>query len=171
MTEKKNKPCVDIYNRLISVIELDKIELIKLECFKNREFVRGKAIDLAIAFQSNDVEQEGTELKVPVDFTVIAHNDTEIDVEENSNKEINDIEEDAIFFKIEFELLVIYELDIRQDKELFLNSDISDAIGRFTDRNIPVNIWPYVREIVSSVTTRMGITTLVLPMYKKTPMF
>ena len=32
----------------------------------------------------------------------------------------------------------------------------------FAQRNVTVNIWPYARELISSLTTRMGYPTLII---------
>lgn len=41
-----------------------------------------------------------------------------------------------------------------------------DLIQAFVQRNVPINIWPYVRELVSSLTMRMGMPPLLLPTLK-----
>lgn len=38
----------------------------------------------------------------------------------------------------------------------------------FKDVNVPLNIWPYAREIVHSLSNRMGLATLILPAFKNT---
>jgi preprotein translocase subunit SecB len=44
-----------------------------------------------------------------------------------------------------------------------------DILQFFAVNNVPVNAWPYVRELVSSVTMRMGVGTVVLGLLKAVP--
>ena len=47
----------------------------------------------------------------------------------------------------------------------FLPYDI-ELKQRFVERNVPVNVWPYIREIVATMTAKMGLPPLVLPTLK-----
>lgn len=41
--------------------------------------------------------------------------------------------------------------------------DITDEIAdRFINNNVPVNSWPYFRELISTMTTKIGYPTLVI---------
>lgn len=43
----------------------------------------------------------------------------------------------------------------------------SEDLGRqFVERNVPINLWPYVRETVATLTAKMGLMPLVLPTLK-----
>lgn len=37
-----------------------------------------------------------------------------------------------------------------------------EVIKQFINRNVPLNSWPYARELISSITTRMGLPPLVI---------
>lgn len=39
---------------------------------------------------------------------------------------------------------------------------------QFLERNVPINIWPYIRETVTTLTAKMGLAPLVLPTLKIT---
>lgn len=44
---------------------------------------------------------------------------------------------------------------------------LNDAIFKvFSERNVPLNIWPFLRELVMSTTQRFGWSGFVLPAYK-----
>lgn len=60
---------------------------------------------------------------------------------------------------LEFELRVIYKLDDIDKYE-------DEYILKFIEINLPINIWPYAREIISSMTTRIGYPVLVISPYK-----
>ncbi|MED4533211.1 protein-export chaperone SecB [Metabacillus fastidiosus] len=62
-------------------------------------------------------------------------------------------------FSIDFQFEVIY----------FLESSLSfeeEYLEVFTKNNVPVNVWPYARELVSSLTLKMGISALMLPVLR-----
>jgi preprotein translocase subunit SecB len=41
-----------------------------------------------------------------------------------------------------------------------------EEIGAFAEFNVPYNVWPYWRELVQSLTVRMGLPPLTLPLLK-----
>lgn len=67
--------------------------------------------------------------------------------------------EEKNMLSLEFELRVIYELDDIANYE-------DEYILKFIEINLPVNIWPYAREIISSITTRIGYPVLVISPYR-----
>ncbi|REJ32801.1 MAG: hypothetical protein DIU82_11730 [Bacillota bacterium] len=40
------------------------------------------------------------------------------------------------------------------------------VVTLFIRRNVPINVWPYIREIISDLTVRMGYPRLILPTLK-----
>lgn len=59
---------------------------------------------------------------------------------------------------LQFEFSVIYFIkDIDEYKENYIND--------FKKINLPVNIWPYARELISSITTRIGYPSLLIEPY------
>ena len=36
---------------------------------------------------------------------------------------------------------------------------------QFLSRNVPVNVWPYARELISTMATRLGYPALLIPPY------
>lgn len=64
-------------------------------------------------------------------------------------------EQNNIAFQIEFELSIIYLIkDIKEFDRKYI--DLYKKI------NMPLHVWPYARELVSSLTTRMGFAPLVI---------
>lgn len=41
-----------------------------------------------------------------------------------------------------------------------------EVLAYFIRRNVPMNVWPYAREFISSMTVRMGLPALVIATYK-----
>lgn len=154
----------DKYRQLIESIELNKIELLSLDCSQNKDFPAEKRNSLDIALKNNIVKFDlnGIELQVEAEFGVIAFNH-----EENETTKMEDIESENILFKIDFSLLVTYVLDMENTENLLIEFD--EEIEIFVKKNVPMNAWPYVRETISSMTTRMGYPALVIPTYKNLP--
>ncbi|GMO00749.1 hypothetical protein [Parageobacillus thermoglucosidasius] len=71
-------------------------------------------------------------------------------------------------FDIEFSYILEYRLqksnDIHLEKE-----GLEEAIKLFVQRNVPVNIWPYARELISQLTMSMGFPPLLIGTYKYIP--
>lgn len=63
--------------------------------------------------------------------------------------------------KIKLEWLVRYSYQKARD---FHPSN--DLVEEFVQRNVPVNVWPYIRYIVSMLTIQMCLPPLILPMWK-----
>ncbi len=149
------------YNKLIESIELDDIELYSLECWKNKNFPPKKRTSIQIGLKSNKKETylEQTDLNVQFGFEITAFSD---EVDDPKNRE--DIPNKEILFNIKFILELNYILDLDNVDDILI--DYKDEIDRFVENNVPVNAWPYAREIISSVTTRMGFPSLVIPTYK-----
>lgn len=156
----------DKYRQLIESIELNKIELLSLNCSQNKDFPAEKRNSLDIALKNNIVkfELDGIELQVEAEFGVIAFNSVK---EENETTKMEDIKNEDILFKIDFSLLLSYVLDMENTENLLIEFD--EEIDAFVNKNVPINAWPYVRETISSMTTRMGYPALVIPTYKNLP--
>lgn len=69
-----------------------------------------------------------------------------------------DEESDPAFAEIRAAYSAIYESDVAMTDEIF---------EIFGDLNLPVNVYPYLREFVHSATSRMGFPGLVLPTLKR----
>jgi hypothetical protein len=61
------------------------------------------------------------------------------------------------------EIAVLFEISYQLDF-----SKIADdgGIELFTQINSPLHAWPYLRELVQSLTARMGIISITLPVYR-----
>lgn len=62
-----------------------------------------------------------------------------------------------------FEVKGIVEITYSYDPAITITKDM---LSVFEARNIPLNGWPYVRELVSNATLRMGVRPLVLPPFR-----
>ncbi len=62
-------------------------------------------------------------------------------------------------FSIKFDYCIAYSVES-------LSTFSNEYIEFFIYKNVPINIWPYARELVSSITTRMGFSPLILKPHK-----
>lgn len=155
------------YNQFISLLELNDIILESVRCDKNKEFKEDStALDVALDYKVEEARQIGLEVLVPFNFKVKAF----INDESNENQSINTIPLENTLFSIEIELLLKYYLNIDEIDIKEVVEDYSDILEVFAERNVAINAWPYVREIVHTLTTKMRLPALVIPL-KKTTIF
>ena len=64
--------------------------------------------------------------------------------------------------RIAFELEAIFKLDFLSDSPL-----TPEVFGIFSEANLPLNTWPYLRELVATSTGRMGWQPVTLPALKR----
>jgi len=85
----------------------------------------------------------------------------------SSREGANDKEQENLFsIDCIFELGYTYEPAEMPDGVLPKDGAFTELVERFAGRNIQLNVWPYVRELTQSLTARMGISPVVLPLYK-----
>lgn len=150
------------YEELIKSIELSNIKLYSLECKQNPTFVSTeRQLDVAFEYTILEVEYEGMDLKVQIGFSAISFKSDDT-IEDNKGIP----EEDKLFqISCVFELSYKLELDTVED----VLEGFTDEVQQFVDQNVPVNAWPYARETISSLTTRMGFPPLFIPTFKRVP--
>lgn len=153
------------YKKLIRAIELVNVELQELSCNKNNNLPPEKRSNLQVGLNNEIVEQlyDGLDFVVHILFNVaVFHGDA--DVEEQADN-IND----DVLFNIKFTLESTYKIDFPEvDNGL---DDYEEELELFSTRNVPINTWPYAREIISSITTRMGFPPLIIPTNKNVSPF
>ncbi|MFD1067614.1 protein-export chaperone SecB [Oceanobacillus locisalsi] len=160
MSEDQNQ-----YKKLIEAIELNEIELLSLNCNQNKDFPHEKRENLSLALKNNIVTTaiEGMELHVQIEFGVIAYDEKNTETSANSEDKEN-IHEENILFRIDFSLMLNYVFDLENVEDIAFVFD--KEIDTFVNNNVPINAWPYARETISSITTRMGFPALIIPTYK-----
>lgn len=153
------------YNKLIESIEINNIELISLNCYKNNNFDPKKKSNINIGFhhEVEEVNIKGLNLLVNCHFEVIAFYGDE----NNGHIKKDDIDSENILFNIEFVLELKYSLEIEDVQDIML--ELKNEVNQFVHQNVPINAWPYARETISSMTTRMGLPPLVIPALKNIP--
>lgn len=153
------------YKNLIRAIELVNIELQELNCYKNNNLASDKRSNLEVGIKNDIVEQfyEELEFKVHILFDVFVYH------ADNLEEQADKIDDNDVLFNIKFTLESTYNFDLSEIEDS-LNS-YEDELDKFAKRNVPINTWPYAREIISSITTRMGFPPLIIPTNKNVSPF
>ncbi|WP_339171844.1 protein-export chaperone SecB [Anoxybacillus sp. FSL W8-1294] len=142
-----------IYERLIQAVDLDNLYL---HSINSKRYYPDP-------FQGNvDVDiQTGQRLEYYKDDFFAALAMFYINAHEENNP-------DNKVFDIEFSYILEYRLQKSNDNHLE-GENLEEAIKLFVQRNVPINIWPYARELISQLTTRMGFPQLLIGTYKYIP--
>ncbi|TYB36684.1 MAG: hypothetical protein FXF49_00540 [Flexistipes sinusarabici] len=81
--------------------------------------------------------------------------------------------EDTITYKKEFSLKakfgnkIMLNINAVYDVTYLLETEASEEyLKYFGERNVPINVWPFFRELCYSITSRMGIPPLTLPVIR-----
>lgn len=132
------------YNQFIKAIEFDEIVLSELNAKKH-----------------NDPEEGQWSAEINPEFSLIEKNDKKIkamvvfDVKVISKHQSNI----TILFSISAKFILTYNI-----LEAIIITD--EIIERFINTNVPLNGWPYGREIISSMSTKMGFPPLLIGTFK-----
>jgi preprotein translocase subunit SecB len=130
-----------IYQELINNIEIETVNLKDLTVKRANYNNDQKNIEISVKHGICSYQRVGDIFSVEIKFN------------------IEGVTEEEKVLSIEFILELIYEIDSSYAFE-------EDYFELFTTNNVPVNAWPYARELVSNLTLRMGLAALVLPVLK-----
>lgn len=131
----------DTYRDLVKGININAINIHSLNISNvNKKLKGSRTIDINQEFNSSEYIIDGDNLEVYAKFNIKAC--------EKDNPE-------KIAFEIDFTYCIEYtKTELDKFDEAYIKF--------FVQRNVPVNIWPYARELISSLTTRMGYPTLII---------
>lgn len=134
------------YNRFIAGLDLQAVRLVQAE-ISAPDLPASPRLEPQIEFEESSFEnREGS---VRVLQTLVFHGHDEGHAEP------------VVKVRARFE--VIYSTEMPMDADIFVEFDA---------RNLPLNTWPYFRELVHTALARVGWPVLVLPVYKSTsPLF
>ncbi|AVX21332.1 preprotein translocase subunit SecB [Carboxydocella sporoproducens DSM 16521] len=156
-----------LYNTFISLINLNSIELDLLHVIKNENFNKQEQLlNIGIKFEILEINHNGYELNVPFNMTVIAYsgNNEGEGIDEN-------IKDEDKCFTISLQFTLSYNFLVNDENKKLINEFTEEVFSEFANRNVIINAWPYARELVSNLTTRMGFAPLFIPPYKNLPVF
>lgn len=155
-----------LYSKFISLINLVSIELDVLKVVKNKSFNKqDHLLNIGIDYGILEINQNGYELKVPFSMTVIAYSGG------NEDESIKNIKDEDKCFTISLQFTLVYNFSNDEENYKSLDKFTEEIFTEFANRNVIINAWPYARELVSNLTTRMGFAPLLIPPYKSLPVF
>lgn len=129
------------YSRFIEGLDLRQIYLLSLSCSRQVDLEGERwLVDLTPEFQIVDSDKS-EEIMVEARLRANAHHQKE-----------QMVVVDATF-------MLIYH----SASETKFDDEIKEV---FLKNNPPLNVWPYAREVISSMTTRMGLPPLIIEPYK-----
>lgn len=134
----------DKYAKLVRNIDINQLNLVELY---SKKYVTALYNNDNLTKIKVDIKHS-SRLKSVQDNSFITEFETEIFSETEKGEKI-------------FDISVVYEIVYSLKENIDLN-ELKNEVEFFVFRNVPVNIWPYIRETVSSVTTKMGFPPLVL---------
>lgn len=139
---KKEELDKEIYNKFVQSVDIQSMNLINLNIENlNNDVDRSERLFVDLEFENNTFNVKGDFFKVNPKFYIKV-----------SYKKDND---ECILFKIRFEYQLEYIIEDLKEFD-------TNYLELFVKRNVPVNIWPYARELISSMTTRMGYPALII---------
>lgn len=133
----------NLYNKFIKNLEIEDIQLNELttRCFVDLDDIESE-LYMELSYKCIDMK-----IKSIDEMNVFP----EFDVKVKSNE--------MVCLKIRLKFKIKYTIDS-------LNSFNDQYLELFIDKNVPINIWPYAREVISSITTRMGYPQLIIKPFK-----
>lgn len=157
--------CVE-YRDFVKTIEVDQINLSSLHVEKNEEFASElKDISVAMDFGEKDHYVKQGKLHVLSGLAVIALS-SKIEIKEGKMLSEEEIDSKEILFKIEVVFDLSYNFKDIEDPDEFVQKN-QQHVENFCEKNVPVNAWPYFREIINSSTVRMGVPPLTIQALKR----
>ncbi len=74
--------------------------------------------------------------------------------------------EEREIFRIEFEYAAVYFID----KDAAFSEEEVNQVGQtFVEKNVPINVWPFARELIADLSNRMNVPRLLIGMYRYLP--
>lgn len=75
---------------------------------------------------------------------------------------IGDTDDQQLFALVTVKLVALY---------LTSHNGSSSILDQFAQMNLPLNLWPYAREIINNQTMRMGVPPITLGVYQYVPSY
>ena len=136
---QKNKALSnDAYSKLLEKIEIEDIVLIGLEAKRYPSKIE-KDINFGLKHEPEFIKKEENDFDIVDIYTITA---------KSGKRNI---------FKIRIKWLLNFSSEVEVDEKFF---------EIYAERSLILNTYPYVREIVQSITSKMDVPPLVMPLYK-----
>lgn len=130
------------YKELIDSVDILSINLKSL-AVDNYEKSHSQKLVAHLKYSHKEYTIEGDQLRVYPSFVL----------------NVKEEDDDIPIFSINIKFIAIYYI-----KDISKYTD--DYLNMFMDLSVTINVWPYGRELISSLTTRMGYPPLVIEPFK-----
>jgi len=130
------------YRRFIEQIELEHVLLSSASVRR----IRAPVLDGGLSFEHKFTKRDFSPVDGGFDTTL------------HMLVRLTDEQPDPVFAEVRVAYTAVYQSEIEMTDDIF---------GVFGDLNLPVNVYPYLREYVHASTNRMGLPGLVLPTLKR----
>ncbi len=147
MAEEKNEISLALAVKVADRVDLQSVKLLTCDCKQNPNCPTGKkAFDIEKTSQF-EVNKEQNIIGVFIRFALNAFGEGVEQKKENS------------FLSIEATFLLLYSIKSMEGLD-------DGAFCSFAELNGAYNAWPYWREFVQSITSRMELPTLTVPVFR-----
>jgi len=147
MTSTSQVDVKDLLHELSGAARLESIELLSLRCERERPFPRSRPIELKQSVDASMIEQtNGGILEVAVSMDLVGR------VRKGKSK-------DRVRDVMEVKALFLLKYSIASEREF-----APEVLEAFAGLNAPLHCWPYWRELVHSMASRMGLPGLIIPL-------
>lgn len=133
------------YRKLVEDVDLSELALVDLAHHRDIQITRPLAVTHKLETRLETISAEK--------IVAIAEFDLRARPEHGERDQVS----------IRMTWLLVYSLSLSGGFE-----PDEDLVKQFLERNVPINLWPYVRETVATLTARMGLVPLLLPILKIT---
>ena len=147
MTSTSQVDFEDLLPELSSAARLESIELLSLSCERERRLPRSRPIELEQSVDASIIEQTNSGiLEVAVSMDLAGR------VRKGKLK-------DRVRDVMEVKALFLLRYSIASEKQF-----APEVLEAFAGLNAPLHCWPYWRELVHSMASRMGLPGLIIPL-------
>jgi preprotein translocase subunit SecB len=129
------------YNEFIKSLSLEEIVLLLLEAQRTSHSPAPGELEVSLKSDFHLLDHPANQLRARADFDL----------------KVTDSQKEKAF-----EIRIQFMLTYRSNMEYSLSEEEKQ---QFLSRNVPVNVWPYARELISTMATRLGYPALLIPPY------
>lgn len=130
-----------LYQEILSGLQLNNIRLIKVSAELNEDFLE-QAVTVNIKDKADFSVTEEVNVDVRNEYRIILKSEKQ--------------EKEALKIRLTYQLSFVSE------------KEFSEAFFEIYKKlSLPLNVWPFIREYVNSLTARMNIPPLTLPLIKR----
>jgi len=134
------------YGRLVELVELKELALIELTHQRDEDELR-MPLKVEYQLEIQPVTVNIDQLVAKAEFEFKAH-----PVDDPSREQLAQVE-----------IRMVWRVAYGLRKTNGEKPDVQELGPMFLERNVPINVWPYIRETLANLTAKMGAEPFLLP--------